>query len=148
MKKMFLFVAASVISMITFAQKADDVLKVNTEKFEFGKVKQGVPVTTFFELKNTSDKPIVVEDVRASCGCTKPEKPKDPIMPGQTYKLKVEYNAAAMGHFEKDITIVIAGVELPKIVKITGEVVTAEAFDAYSKEKEKGKAKNNSKSGK
>ena len=145
---MFLFAAASFFSLMAFAQKADDVLKVNAEKIELGKVKQGVPVTTFFELKNIGNKPIVVEDVRASCGCTKPEKPADPILPGQSYKLKVEYNAAAMGRFEKDVTIVIAGVELPKIVKIAGEVVTAEAFDAYTREKEKEKSKSNGKSGK
>lgn len=149
MKKVFLLASAFIFSLAALAQpKADDVLKVNTEKYEFGKIKQSVPVSTFFELKNLSDKPLVIENVTASCGCTTPEKPKEPIMPGQSYKLKVDYNAAAMGNFVKDITIKIAGVELPKVVKIAGEVVTAEAYDAYTKEKEKEKAKNNGKSGK
>lgn len=149
MKKVFLLASAFIFSLAVLAQpKADDVLKVNTEKHEYGKIKQGVPVTTFFELKNLSDRPLVIENVTASCGCTTPEKPKEPIMPGQTYKLKVDYNAVAMGNFVKDINIKIAGVELPKVVKIAGEVITAEAFDAYTKEKEKEKAKNNGKSGK
>jgi uncharacterized protein DUF1573 len=149
MKKVFLLASAFIFSLAVLAQpKADDVLKVNTEKHEFGKIKQGVPVTTFFELKNLGKMPLVIEDVTASCGCTKPEKPKEPILPGQTYKLKVEYNANAMGNFVKDVNIKIAGIELPKVVKIAGEVITAEAFDAYTKEKEKEKAKNNGKSGK
>ena len=124
MKKLLLVAAAFIFSVTTFAQQtADDVMKVNTEKFDFGKIKQGVPVSTYFELKNTSDKPLVVETVYASCGCTTPEKPTEPIQPGATYKLKVNYNAAGMGHFEKDVTIKLAGIETPKVVKITGDVV-------------------------
>lgn len=124
MKKLLLVAAAFIFSLTTFAQQtADDVMKVNTEKFDFGKIKQGVPVSTYFELKNTSDKPLVVETVYASCGCTTPEKPTEPIQPGATYKLKVNYNAAGMGHFEKDVTIKLAGIETPKVVKITGDVV-------------------------
>src|SRR5687767_4632084 len=109
MKKVFLLASAFIFTLAALAQpKADDVLKVNTEKHEFGKIKQSVPVSTYFELKNLSDKPPVIENVTASCGCTTPEKPKEPIMPGQTYKLKVDNNAAAMGNFVKDITIKIA----------------------------------------
>ena len=149
MKKVFLLASAFIFSLAVLAQpKADDVLKVNTEKHEFGKIKQGVPVTTYFELKNLGNMPLVIENVTASCGCTTPEKPKEPILPGQTYKLKVDYNANAMGNFVKDVNIKIAGIELPKVVKIAGEVITAEAFDAYTKEKEKEKLKNNGKSGK
>ena len=149
MKKVFLLASAFIFSLAVLAQpKADDVLKVNTEKHEFGKIKQGVPVTTYLELKNLGKMPLVIENVTASCGCTTPEKPKEPIMPGQTYKLKVDYNAAAMGSFVKDVNIKIAGIELPKVVKIAGEVISAEAYDAYTKEKEKEKLKNNGKSGK
>jgi|SRR5687767_11146164 len=149
MKKVFLLTSAFIFSLAVLAQpKADDVLKVNTEKYEFGKIKQGVPVTTYLELKNLGNMPLVIENVTASCGCTTPEKPKEPIMPGQTYKLKVDYNAAAMGSFVKDVNIKIAGIELPKVVKIAGEVISAEAYDAYTKEKEKEKVKNNGKSGK
>ena len=39
--------------------KVDDVARVNTEKYDFGKIKQGVPVVTYFEIKNLSDKPLV-----------------------------------------------------------------------------------------
>jgi hypothetical protein len=47
--------------------------------------------------------------------------------------LKVGYNAAAMGHFEKDVNVKIAGYQQQKIVKITGEVVDANSSDAVSK---------------
>jgi len=125
MKKIFLFASALVFSIAVMAQaKNDDIVKFNTDKHDFGKIKQGTPVIYFFEIKNTSDKPIVVENASASCGCTIPEKPEKPINPGATGKLKVQYSAAAVGIFTKDIHIKLAGIDQPKTVQITGEVVS------------------------
>ena len=139
MKSILLAAAAFMFSVVVMAQtKPDDVIKVNVEKYDFGKIKQNVPVVYNFEIKNTSDKPIVVENSWGSCGCTTPEKPKEPIQPGQTAKLKVQYNAAALNHFEKDVYIKLAGIEQPKTIKITGEVLDAAAYDAYAKTKTKG----------
>jgi Protein of unknown function (DUF1573) len=136
MKKIILFASAIMLGVAAMAQqKADDVMKVNTESHNFGKIKQNVPVTYFFELKNTSDKPIVVENASASCGCTVPEKPSQPILPGKSDKLKVVYNAAAVGPINKDIYIKLAGIPEQKVVHITGEVLTPEAFDALPKDK-------------
>ncbi len=127
MKKILLLASAFVMTLAVNAQtKADDVVKMNTEKHEFGKIKQGVPVTYTFEIKNTSNQPVVVESTTASCGCTTPEKPEQPIMPGESGKIKVQYNAAAVGIFTKDITIKLAGIDLPKVVQITGEVVATQ----------------------
>lgn len=124
MKKIFLFATALVFTVAAMAQaKPDDVLKVNEETHNFGKIKQGVPVTYFFELKNTSDKPVVVENAYGSCGCTVPEKPAKPIMPGETAKMKVVFNAAAMGPISKDVFIKLAGIDQQKTLHITGEVV-------------------------
>ncbi|MGK2861850.1 MAG: DUF1573 domain-containing protein [Chitinophagaceae bacterium] len=126
MKKFFLLASAMVIGFAVMAQsKKDDKIKFNTEIHDFGKIKQGTPVTYFFEIQNNSDKPIVVENASASCGCTVPEKPEKPISPGESGKLKVQYNAATVGPFKKDIFIKLAGVEQPKTVQIVGEVLAA-----------------------
>ena len=122
-------------------QKADEVIKVNMDKHDFGKIKQGVPVTTFFTITNTSDKPVVIENAWAGCGCTTPEYSKEPIAPGGTSQLKVGYNAAAQGHFEKDVNVKLAGVTDAKVVKITGEVVPADSFDATVKSETKTEVK-------
>ena len=124
MKKIFLITSALVLSLAVMAQpKKDDKVKFNTDIHDFGKIKQGTPVTYFFEIKNNSDKPIVVENASASCGCTVPEKPEKPINPGDVGKLKVQYNAATVGPFKKDIFIKLAGIEQPKTVQIVGEVM-------------------------
>lgn len=134
MKKILLLAAVFATGFTAMAQqKADEVIKVNVETYDFGKIKQGVPVTTYFTITNTTDKPITIENAWAGCGCTTPEYSKEPIAPGGTSKLKVGYNAAAMGRFTKDVNVKVAGIAQQKVVKITGEVVDANAYDALSK---------------
>ena len=136
MKKTLLLFAAFVITLGAMAQpKAEDVVKFNSENHDFGKLKVGTPVTYAFEIKNISDKPLVVETSWASCGCTTPEKITDPILPGKTALLKVQYNAAAVAPFTKDVFVKFAGIETPKTVHITGEVLSAEAYEEYLKTK-------------
>lgn len=138
MKKILFTAVVSLFALASFAQtKVDAVAKVNTEKYDFGKIKQGEPVTYSFEIKNISDKPLVVENTWASCGCTTPEKITEPIQPGATAKLKVQYNAAAVAPFTKDVNIKFAGVDEVKTVKITGEVLTVDAYAEYQKQNPK-----------
>jgi hypothetical protein len=135
MKSIFFAAALSFFSLAVVAQtKVDAVVKVNTEKYDFGKIKQGEPVTYSFELKNISDKPLVVENSWASCGCTTPERITEPIQPGTTAKLKVQYNAAAVAPFTKDVNIKFAGIDEVKTVKITGEVLSTDAFAEMQKQ--------------
>lgn len=140
MKKIVLLTAAFIFSLAVMAQtKPDDVIKFNTQKHDFGKIKQNVPVTYNFEITNISNRPIVVENSRASCGCTTPEKIVDPIAPGQTVKLKVQYNAGALGVFNKEVFVKLAGIDQEKMIHIGGEVLDPAAYDSWIKSKGKGK---------
>lgn len=136
MKKLLLLATAFVFGFAAMAQKTDDLVKVNTEKYDFGKIKQGVPVITYFTLTNVSDKPLVIENSWGSCGCTTPEWNKEPIAPNASTKIKVGYNAAAAAKFTKEVYIKFAGIQEPKIVTITGEVLDANAYDTYTKSDE------------
>ena len=134
MKKLLLIATAFVLSFAVKAQSNyDSLIKVNQEKHDFGKIKQGVPVTYSFEIKNISNKALVVENTWASCGCTTPDKITKPIAPGTTVPLKVQYNAAAMGTFNKDVYVQLAGMTQPKTLHITGEVLPADKYDALKK---------------
>jgi hypothetical protein len=128
MKKLFLMAAVMVAGFAASAQdiKATDVISAASTEYNFGKIKQGTPVTTFFELKNTSERPLVIESALAGCGCTTPEYSKEPIAPNSVTKLKVGYNAAAMGPFTKDVTVKLAGIQQPMTLRITGEVIPAD----------------------
>lgn len=162
MKKMFLATAVLALGIAVNAQTSvaaqpvvtnnvttnpfDDVAKMNTEKFDFGKILQGKPVEYYFEIFNKSDKPIVIESATATCGCTVPEVPKEPIAPGSSAKIKVTYNAAGMGAFTKPLNIKLAGVDVIKTVFITGEQLAQADYDNYVKQqKEKGKGKSKEK---
>ena len=160
MKKLFFIAAAFIVTSGAMAQttKPDDVAKFNTNKYDFGKVKQNVPAVYTFEITNTSAKPLVIENAHATCGCTVPEYQKDPILPGKSAKIKVQYNAANGGQFDKTVFVKLAGVDQEKSLGITGEVLPAEAFDTWTKEEAakaaaaekttKSKSKGKNKSGK
>ena len=135
MKKIILFASAFVLSLSVMAQAhVDSVVKMKEETHDFGKIKQGIPATTYFEFKNVSNKPVVVQVATAGCGCTKPEWDSLPVAPGKFSKIKVGYNAAAMGSFTKDVYITFAGVPEQKTIHIKGEVLAADAYDAWQKD--------------
>ena len=100
--------------------KAEDILQLKETTFDFGKIPQGKPAYHIFEIVNTGKTPLKLDDVHASCGCTTPEWSRDPIAPGATAQVKVGYNAAAEGPFEKNITITYnSNISKPLIIKGT-----------------------------
>ena len=135
MKKITLLVSAFVLSLSVMAQPhVDSVVKMKQETYDFGKIKQGIPATTYFEYKNISNTPVVVQVATASCGCTTPVWDSLPVPPGGTSKIKVGYNASGVGSFTKAVFITFAGIAEQKTIQITGEVLAAEAYDTWVKE--------------
>ncbi len=124
MKKFLLFAFCLVALVSVNAQTvttAPEILSVKEAEFNFGKIPQGKPVYHLFEIVNKSDKPLKLDNVAASCGCTTPEWSREEIAPGATSIIKVGYNAAAEGPFEKPITITYSGNQ-STVLKIKGEV--------------------------
>ena len=136
MKKLLFIAAAFIVSAGAMAQKTmvNDFAKFNVDKYDFGKIKQNVPAVYTFEITNKSDKPLVIENAHATCGCTVPEYQKEPIAPGKTAKIKVQYNAANLARFDKTVYVKLAGVDGEKALGITGEVLAPDAFDSWTKE--------------
>ena len=105
----------------TAATTTAEVLQVKETEHDFGKIPQGKPVYYFFEIANTGATPLKLDNVQASCGCTTPEWNREAIAAGASDKIKVGYNAAAEGNFEKFITITYNGNQT-KQIKIKGTV--------------------------
>src|SRR5258706_1519344 len=99
----------------------NDVLQIKETEHDFGKIPQGKPVYYFFEIVNTSTAPLKLDNVQASCGCTTPEWNREAIPAGGTDKIKIGYNAANEGYFEKFITVLYDGNQT-KQIKIKGTV--------------------------
>ena len=105
-------------------KKAEDAVQFKEMKYNFGKIKQGVPVTHDFDFTNVSGAPLIIESATASCGCTTPVWPQQPVMAGKSEKIKAGFNAAAPGPFDKTIYVKVKGYDAPVEIKITGEVVS------------------------
>jgi len=113
----FLFAGAQTPNQVA----TEDILKLKETEHNFSLIPQGKPVYYNFEIVNTGKTPLKLDDVHASCGCTTPEWSREAIAPGATAKIKVGYNAAAEGFFEKQITITY-NANQSKQLKITGTV--------------------------
>ncbi|GAA4445714.1 DUF1573 domain-containing protein [Ravibacter arvi] len=101
---------------------AQGVMKFKEETHNFGKIPQGTPVSTDFVFTNTGSTPIILSEVKATCGCTTPEYTKAPVAPGKTGTIKAVFNAAAPGPFNKSITVT-SNAETPTITLfLKGEV--------------------------
>ena len=92
------------------------------ETYDFAKIPKGTPVNHDFNFTNTGKEPIVISNVQASCGCTTPKWPKEPILPGKTAVINVQYNAANPGGFNKSITITSNAKTPSKVIYIKGTV--------------------------
>jgi hypothetical protein len=99
----------------------EEPLLLKQTEHNFDKIPQGKPAYFIFEIVNTGKTPVKLDDVHASCGCTTPEWSREPIAPGETAKIRVGYNAAMEGYFEKYINITY-NTSIIKQLKITGTV--------------------------
>lgn len=100
---------------------AEDPVKLSETEHDFTQIPQGKPVFYTFMVTNTGKTPLVLENVQATCGCTTPEWSREAIPAGATAPIKVGYNAAAEGPFEKYITITY-NTDKTKQLKIKGTV--------------------------
>ncbi len=77
----------------------------NETTHDFGDVKKGSKSEVEFEIRNEGTVDLVIIDAKASCGCTVPEKPQDPIKPGSSAKMKVVFSANSPGLQSKNVTL-------------------------------------------
>ena len=103
------------------SQKAE--FKFNEEKHDFGKIPKGTPVTTVFEFTNVGAVPLIITDVRPTCGCTIADFTKVPVKPGDKGLIKITYNAAFVAPFTKTIVVTSNATTPVKNLIIVGEVV-------------------------
>lgn len=115
--------AAMLMPTETFAQAVSkSEFKFENESHDFGKIKQGNPVTHEFTFTNVGTEPIIITEVRPSCGCSVAEFTKTPVKPGETGTVSVKFDAAAMGPFTKHLTV-RSNTKTPiKTLVIKGEV--------------------------
>ena len=107
---------------MTFDQK---YLKNNQFVYDYGTIDKGANGQCYFVFTNTGKEPLVIEKATSSCGCTVPNPPKYPILPGQRDSISVKYDTKRLGGINKNINIVSNAHNSPVVLRITGNVVEA-----------------------
>ncbi len=123
MKKIFSTVLMALVAVAMMAQ--DPVITFKKTEHDFGKIhEEDGRVSVVFEFQNQGMSPLVLSNVRASCGCTTPTWTKEPVEPGQTGSITVTYNPNGRpGRFQKTVTITSNATEPTVKVYIKGEVI-------------------------
>ncbi len=133
MKRITLFSALLLVCGFIFAQQP--VITFEKMSHDFGKINEADGrVTTIFTFRNEGMAPLVLSNVRASCGCTTPTWTKTPVEPGQTGDITVTYNPNGRpGRFQKTITVTSNASEPSVKLTIKGEVIpkTQQAVNKY-----------------
>jgi len=105
-------------------QGGNGQFEFDNEVFDFGEVIEGEKAEHEFTFTNSGSEPIIIEKVKASCGCTTPQWPKTPIAPGEQAMIKAIYNSKGRpGKFNKAIRITSNASEPTKVLYIKGNVI-------------------------
>lgn len=102
------------------------VLSFETEEIDYGTIPHNADGVKIFKFTNTGTNPVVISQVKTSCGCTVPTYSKEPIMAGATGEIQIKYATNKIGKFTKTITVISNASEPNKVIKIKGEVLKPE----------------------
>ncbi len=98
-------------------------MSIDKELHDFGTIRPETDNTCRFKITNTGDKPLIIKKVEASCGCTTPHKPEDPIAPGASDYIEVGFHPSA-----KQLNEIIKTVTITANIPESSQVVRVRAF--------------------
>ncbi len=122
MKRTVLMLFVGLLSIGVYAQDTSAKIEFKSETIDYGEISKGSDGVRVFEFTNTGNAPLVISNVRSSCGCTIPKKPEDPILPGKTGQIEVKYDTNRVGPIRKAITVTSNADTATKVLKIKGTV--------------------------
>ena len=130
MKKLILMTLLLVCGITMASAQKQAEIKFEKTTHDFGTFSEKSPVVSCtFTFTNVGERPLVINQAMASCGCTVPEYTKNPVKPGEKGEIKVTYNGTGKfpGHFKKSITVRTNGaVEMTRLY-IEGNMEAVEA---------------------
>ena len=140
MKKLFTIFFFSMIYLTTYAQETVAKIEFKDNTIDYGKIENGSNGIRVFEFTNTGNAPLVITNVKSSCGCTVPKKPTAPIKPGEKGEIEVKYDTKRTGFIRKTITVTSNATNTKNGVshlKIKGEVKKVDNSSILEKKEER-----------
>lgn len=136
MKNIVLVILLSGVTLLGYGQAVnapeEAVITFEETSHDFGTLDKNAPAETTFAFTNSSDEPVKLRNVKASCGCTTPAWTKDAVQPGAQGEIKVKYNTSRVGPFTKSITVYYDSLQKPVVLYIRGKVEEAQAQEAMN----------------
>jgi hypothetical protein len=129
MKSLITLVFGFFVVFCAFAQEEQAMadgpaITFEETSFDFGDIYQGDKVEHTFKLENTGTQPLIITNVQTTCGCTATEWPREPVLPGESANLKVNFNSAGKyGRQNKVISIISNATSPMNQVKIITNVL-------------------------
>tara|TARA_A100001015_G_scaffold238155_1_gene271028 strand:+ start:14748 stop:15155 length:408 start_codon:yes stop_codon:yes gene_type:complete len=125
-----------VLSIITFficflstSQEKKAEIKFDENLIDYGEIEYNSDGKRTFKFTNIGEAPLVFNRISSSCGCTVPKKPEQPIKPGESAEIEVEYDTKRIGVFIKAISVSSNAVNSNVVLRIKGEVLEEEEED-------------------
>ena len=125
MKNLLTLLIVVFLTNTAFCQSSNSTkaqFKFDKELIDYGKIAKNSEGKRVFKFTNIGKSPLIITEIKTSCDCTVPEKPKTPIMPGQKGEITVSYDTSKTGGFSKMITIFSNAKIERKTLKIKGNV--------------------------
>ena len=134
MKKILLLLLIGITTIQTKAQEVNPdsivpIFEFEEDVIDYGDIAYNSDGNRVFKFTNIGKTPLIISQVKGSCGCTVPTKPEEPIMPGEVGEIKVKYATNRVGPFSKTVTITSNASEQKKVLRIKGRVLKDEAED-------------------
>ena len=124
MKKILILFIAFFSLMSVHSQENKPEISFEKTVIDYGTVNKGDNGVREFVFKNTGNAPLIISNVKSTCGCTIPKKPEKPILPGESEKIQVKYDTKRVGFIRKSITVTSNAASSPTtILKIKGQVI-------------------------
>ncbi len=127
MKRGIFLLFIGLLALTVKAQEKSAKIEFKSETIDYGEIEKGSDGIRVFEFTNTGDVPLVISDVKSSCGCTIPKKPEAPVLPGKTGEIQVKYDTNRVGPIRKAITVTSNADTPTKVLKIKGTVLAEDS---------------------
>lgn len=122
------FFSTMLIAQEDSAVEADALPEIAFEEtvVDYGTIEQGSEPYRTFNFTNIGGAPLIIKNAKGSCGCTVPEWPRKPILPGESDEIKVRYDTNRTGNFRKTVRLTTNAGEESVVLTIKGEVLKKE----------------------